>query len=85
MEEQQPNYREQLFDTLAHAIEDNGKSDPSYDNYQKALDILEVLESLLAYTIYSTCDSPDNIRDACDETHVNIKKRALKMFENDKK
>ena len=86
MEEQRkPNYRDEMFDTRANAIESVGKSDESYDNYLKALDILEVLESLLAYTIYNTSDSPETIRDACEESFINIKKRALLMFENGKK
>jgi hypothetical protein len=84
-EQRKPNYRDEMFDTLANAIENVGKSDESYDNYLKALDILEVLESLLAYTIYNTCDSPETIRDACEESYINIKKRALLMFENSKK
>ena len=84
-EPKKPNYRDQMFDTLANAIENTGKSDESYDNYLKALDILDVLESLLAYTIYNTSDSQDTIRDASEESYINIKKRALKMFENSKK
>ena len=80
-----PNYREQMFDTLANAIENTGKSDESYDNYLKALDILDVLEGLLAYTIYNTCDNAETIRLACEESAANITMRALKMFETSKK
>lgn len=81
--EKQPGYRDQMFDALSIAIENTGKDDPSYDNHQKALDILSVLENLLAYTIYSTCDSADTVRDSCEESHVNIKKMALRMMENE--
>lgn len=77
-------YREQLFDALAREIENSGKQDASYTNQQKALDILEVLEDLLAYTIFNLCDNKDTIRDASEESYMNIKQRALLMFENNR-
>lgn len=74
------NYRDQMFETISQVIEKAGGEDSDYDNYRKAQDILEVLESLLAYAIYNTCVSPETIRDSCEESYVNIKKRALSMF-----
>lgn len=80
-----PSYRDQLFDTLANTIENAGKGDASYDNYTKALDIMDVLEALLAYTISTTANSPESIHAACEESYENIKKRAFMMFEKKSK
>ena len=82
--EKKPVYREQMFDVISQAIENTGKGDESYDDHQKALDILGVLENLLAYTIYTTCDSAETVRDSCEESHVNIKKLALRLMESEK-
>ena len=81
METQKINYRDQMFDAISNIIEVTGRDDANYDNHQKARDILEMLESLLAYAIYNTCISPETIRDSCEESYVSIKKRALMMFD----
>ncbi|HEU5281722.1 MAG TPA: hypothetical protein VFU82_07085 [Gammaproteobacteria bacterium] len=77
------DYKEKLFDVISTAIEETGKEDTAYTDAEKALDILDVLESLLAYTIYTTCDSDDTIRDSAEESYINIKKRALMMLKNE--
>lgn len=76
-------YHEILFNTLAESIESVGKDDPNYSETQKALDILDVLESLLAYAIYSTSNSLETVRDSAEESYINIKKRALHMMNNE--
>ena len=73
-------YKECLFEKISDIIENIGQEDSNYDNYQKARDILEVLEGLLAYAIYNTCVSPETIRDSAEESYVNIKKKALEMY-----
>ena len=83
MAENQTSYREKMLQDISQVIENTGKVDTTYTNYQKALDILEVLEGLLAYTIFTTCTTVENIRDASEESYVNIKKSALMMFESE--
>lgn len=80
---QPKHYREALFDAIANTIENVGKNDPEYTPTQKSLDILDVLENLLAYTIYSTCNSLETVRDSAEESYVNIKKRALHMMKQE--
>jgi hypothetical protein len=65
---------------LPHKTGEEPRNDSNYDNYQKARDILDMLEGLLAYAIYNTCISPETIRDSAEESYVNIKRRALEMF-----
>ncbi|KTD15925.1 hypothetical protein E3983_02545 [Legionella israelensis] len=74
------SYADQLFESLSDTIENIGKEDPDYDDKQKALDILNVLESLLAYTIYTTCITSENVRDSAEESYMNIKRQALEMI-----
>ena len=74
------NHRDNMFDQLSQVIESAGKDDPNYDNFKKAEDILDVLEGLLAYTIYTTCESTDHVRDACEESYINIKRQALRLM-----
>ncbi len=85
MTDKKVNYKEQMFDTLSTAIENIGKDDPSYTDHDKALDILDVLESLLAYSIFTTCVTSDNVRDSCEESYMNIKRRALRILEQEAK
>lgn len=80
METGKHNHREAMFDALSQAIENTGKGDKEYTDYDKALDILDVLESLLAYTIFSTCVTTDQIRDSSEESYMTIKKRALQIY-----
>jgi hypothetical protein len=77
------SYKDQLFDSTSKCIEEIGKQDESYTNEAKARDILEVLEALLSYTIYTTCVSRDTIRDSCEESYFNIKKQALMLMEKE--
>lgn len=71
---------DKLFEVLSQTIENHGKDDNEYDDKKKALDILNVLESLLSYTIYTTCLTSDNVRDSCEESFINIKRQALDML-----
>ena len=73
-------YADTMFAEISNIIETTGKDDPEYTNKTKALDILNVLEGLLAYTIYSTCYTTDEIRDSAEETYFNIKKQALAIL-----
>ena len=79
------SHRDTLIETISTAIEKSGQDDPTYDNIQKSRDILDVLENLLAYAICNTSISTDTIRDSCEESYVNIKRRALAMFEQEQK
>lgn len=78
--EKMPDYQQQMFEAVAKVIEEVGAGDKAYDDEKKALDILNVLESLLAYAIYNTSISAETIRDSAEESYVNIKKRALRML-----
>lgn len=76
------DYRDEMFEELSKIIEKTGSDDTNYDDKQKALDILEVLEALLAYTIYSTSIDEKTILTSCDESYSNIKEQALSILEN---
>ncbi|MBA3662226.1 MAG: hypothetical protein H0W64_10880 [Gammaproteobacteria bacterium] len=80
MENTNINYREQMLANISDVIEKTGAHDEKYDAFAKARDILDVLESLMAYAIYNTCISTETIRDSAEESYVNIKRRALAMF-----
>ena len=69
-----------MFDAISKIIEETGAGDENYTPEKKALDIFTVLESLLAYTIYTTCVSSETIRDSAEESYVNIKRQALHML-----
>ncbi len=74
------NYADQMFTELSKTIEHIGKNDQEYTNQQKAVDILNVLESLIAYTIYTTCNTTEEVRDASEESYFSIKKQALAII-----
>ena len=74
------NYEKEMFANISTIIEKTGASDEAYTDEKKALDILAVLESLLAYTIYTTCIDAGTIRDSAEQSYVNIKKQALFML-----
>ena len=76
------DYEKDMFDGISKIIEETGAGDEAYSNEDKALDILGVLESLLAYTIYTTCISPETIRDSAEQSYVNIKRQALQMLQD---
>ena len=78
------DYREKMLNQLSEIIEKMGSDDKGYDNIKKSLDILEVLEVLLAYTIYNTSNSMDTIRDSSEESYFNIKRRALAYYHKNK-
>lgn len=74
------NYADQMFTELSNVIENVGKDDQQYTNQKKAVDILNVLESLLAYTIYTTCCTTEDVRDAAEESYLSIKRQALAII-----
>ena len=74
------NYADQMFTELSNVIENIGKNDKEYTNEKKAVDILNVLESLLAYTIYTTCNTTEEVRDSSEESYFSIKTQALAMM-----
>jgi len=76
-------YRDKLLNQLTEIIENLGANDKDYDDTQKSLDILDVLELLLGYTIHTTCNSIDTIRDSSEESYFNIKRRALTFYRNE--
>jgi len=80
MAEEKKDYREEMFNNLADVIENTGKDDKGYDGLDKARDILEVLESLLAFAIYNTSISEETIKQSAEESHTNIREGALDML-----
>ncbi|STX27778.1 Uncharacterised protein [Legionella beliardensis] len=77
------SYKDKMFDGISKYIEETGSHDEHYTNEAKARDILEVLEALLAYTIYTTCVSKETVRDSCEESYFNIKRQALALMEKE--
>lgn len=77
-------YREKMLSEIADIIEQTGQKDDAYVDHEKALDILMVLEGLLGYTIFTTCTDSGEIRDACEESYINIKRRALQLLRDEK-
>lgn len=80
---EEKNYRETMLSQIAEIIEKTGQQDDSYVDHEKALDILVVLEGLLGYTIFTTCTDAGEVRDACEESYINIKRRALKLMRDE--
>jgi hypothetical protein len=74
------NYADQMFTELSKIIEHVGKDDEEYTNQKKAVDVLNVLESLLAYTIYTTCYTTEDVRDAAEDSYISIKRQALAII-----
>lgn len=74
------SHADQMFTDLSNIIEHAGENDQDYTNQKKAIDILNVLESLLAYTIYTTCNTTEEVRDAAEETYFSIKSQALAIM-----
>lgn len=80
----QHNYREEMLSQIAEIIEKTGQDDDAYVDQNKALDILMVLEGLLGYTIFTTCLDAGEVRDASEESYINIKRRALQLLRDEK-
>lgn len=78
------NYREQMFNDLVQVIENTGKGDDSYDDLQKARDILEILELILANSILATSINKETIRESCEESYINIRRIALSIYQDRK-
>lgn len=74
------DYRELMLKKLAAIIEEIGVGDEEYNSVKKSLDVLEVLEILLAFAIYNTSNSIDTIRDSSEESYFNIKRRAIYYY-----
>jgi hypothetical protein len=77
-------YKDEMFEKMSQVIEEIGKDDESYDNYKKSTDVLEALEGLLSYAIYSTSIDSTTVRDSCEESYMNIKRTALRMMAKEK-
>lgn len=76
-------YREEMLSKIADIIEKTGQDDDAYVDHEKALDILMVLEGLLGYTIFTTCNDAGEVRDASEESYINIKRRALQLLRDE--
>jgi hypothetical protein len=74
------DYPEFMFSQISKLIENTGKGDAEYTAKTKVIDILNVLESLLAYTIYTTCLTTEDVREASEDSYVSIKKQAVAML-----
>ncbi len=74
------NYADQMFAELSTVIENIGKTDQEYTPQNKAVDILNVLESLLAYTIYTTSYTTEDVWESSEESYFSIKKQALAIL-----
>ena len=77
------NYREQMFNGILQVLDSTGKGDKPYDDTQKTIDMLEILELTLASTISAIAPDREAIREACDEAAFHIKKIALDLFEQE--
>ncbi len=73
-------YKEEMFQTIAELFEKIGTNDSEYSETQKVTDILEVLSTLLAFTIYNSCPTTETIRDASEATYFQIKQMALAYY-----
>ena len=73
-------YKETMFQVIAELFEKTGADNPRYSSNQKATDILEVLSTLLAYTIYNSCPNSETIRDASEATYFQMKQMALAYY-----
>ena len=80
-------YKEEMFQHIAELFERIGTNDSKYSETQKVTDILEVLSTLLAFTIYNSCPTAETIRDASEATYFQIKQMALAYYyeQNQKK
>ena len=73
-------YKEEMFKTIAELFEKIGTNDLKYTETQKATDILEVLSTLLAFTIHNSCPTTETIRDASEAAYFQIKQMSLAYF-----
>lgn len=73
-------YKEKMYKIIAELFEKVGVNNPNYSETQKATDILEVLATLLAFTIYNSCPSSEAIRDASEASYFQIKQMALAYY-----
>ncbi len=70
-------YKEKMYTVIAELFEQIGANNSSYSATQKATDILEVLSTLLAFTIYNSCPNSETIRDTCEAAYFQIKQMSL--------
>lgn len=82
MKEDKKDYGLEMFDKISEVLDGIGAGDESYTDEDRALDILNVLETHLAFTIYSTCISKETINESAKESYDNIKSRALEMLKD---
>ena len=70
-------YKEKMYTVIAELFEKTGANNPDYSETQKATDILEVLSTLMAFTIYNSCPNSETIRDSCEAAYFHVKQMAL--------
>lgn len=73
-------YKDQMFKVIADLFEKVGAQDTAYSDLQKVTDILEVLATLTAFTIYNACPTSEAIRDAAEASYFQIKQMALAYY-----
>ncbi|OGV27214.1 MAG: hypothetical protein A3F18_07320 [Legionellales bacterium RIFCSPHIGHO2_12_FULL_37_14] len=76
------NYALDMFDKIATIIEDTGHGDKSYAARDKIIDVLDVLENLLAYTIYSASVTQADVKSCVKESFKNVETKALKILKD---
>jgi hypothetical protein len=74
------DYAQEMVENISKIIEQTGENDKDYTVEKKALDIMRVLEHVLAYTLYTTCDDSDSIRDSAEQSYLNIRGQALRIL-----
>ena len=70
-------HKEKMYQVIAELFEKTGAHDREYVETQKISDILEVLSTLLAFTVYNACPTPEAIRDVTEASYFQIKQMAL--------
>lgn len=79
----QKNYQDDLFSKMSQFIDSFGIQDVNYSPQQRTEDILNVLEDLLAITIFSISIDRETVRDASEASYVNIKNKALYLMQQE--
>ena len=75
-------YKDLLLKQISKSIELFGMTDKEYSDERKLLDVLDVLESILAYSLCNISIDIPSIRDASEESYVNIKRKAILYYKN---
>jgi len=73
-------YKEKMYQVIAELFEKTGAHDRQYAETQKIPDILEVLSTLLAFTVYNSCPTAEAIRDVAEASYFQVKQMALAYY-----